>query len=396
MTTFSALDHQYMQRALSLAKRAHYTTSPNPRVGCVIVNNNKIIGEGYHAKAGLGHAEVNALMQAKLSGESTKGAIAYVTLEPCSHYGRTPPCADALIKAGVKHVIAAMVDPNPKVSGNGLKILEAASITTQYGLLEQEARNLNVGFIQLMTTQLPYVRCKLAASIDGKTAMASGESKWITGVAARQNVQKLRAQSCAVITGADSVLIDNAKMNVRWSELGDLKDRYAQEDLRQPIRVIIDSKNRLTPDLAIFSIESPIIIFTHNIENTYKWPYFVEHVSVPFSGDREINHLEENDLNTQGRANRKLNLKNILSSLGKRGLNDVLIESGSQLTGAFVERDLVDEFILFQAPKLMGADGKSLLKMSNLQALSQAKRLTYTDVRMIGEDIRITAKIHKN
>ncbi|MDO7085447.1 bifunctional diaminohydroxyphosphoribosylaminopyrimidine deaminase/5-amino-6-(5-phosphoribosylamino)uracil reductase RibD [Pseudocolwellia sp. AS88] len=393
MTIFSVQDHEYMQRALSLAKLAHYTTSPNPRVGCVLVKDNIVVGEGYHVKAGQGHAEVNALKQA---GDLAKGATAYVTLEPCSHYGRTPPCAEGLIKAGIKHLIAAMVDPNPQVSGNGLKMLEAAGITTQYGLLEQEAQSLNVGFIQLMTTKLPYVRCKLASSIDGKTAMASGESKWITGSAARRNVQRLRAQSCAVITGADSVLTDNAKMNVRWSELGELKERYAQDDLRQPIRVIIDSQNRLTPDLALFSIESPVIIFTHSIENSVKWPYFVEHVSVPFSENIATNRLEENDLKSSSKATKKLNLKSILSILGKRGLNDVLIESGAKLTGAFVEQDLVDEFILFQAPKLMGADGKSLLNMNNLQALSEAKKLTYTDVRMVGEDIRITAKIHKN
>jgi len=396
MTTFTALDYEYMQRALSLAKRAHYTTSPNPRVGCVLVKDNVVVGEGYHVKAGQGHAEVNALMQAKQAGKSTIGATAYVTLEPCSHYGRTPPCAEGLIKAGVKHVIAAMVDPNPQVSGNGLKMLEAAGITTQYGLLEQEAKNLNVGFIQLMTNKLPYVRCKLASSIDGKTAMASGESKWITGSAARRNVQRLRAQSCAVITGADSVLIDDAKMNVRWSELGELKNSYAQESVRQPIRVIIDSQNRLTPDLALFSIESPVIIFTHNIENSHKWPHFVEHISAPFNDELEITQSVINNLETQSTVPKKLNLKAVLSTLGKRGLNDVLIESGARLTGAFVEQNLVDEFILFQAPKLMGADGKSLLNMNNLQALSEAKKLTYTDVRMVGKDIRITAKIHKN
>jgi diaminohydroxyphosphoribosylaminopyrimidine deaminase/5-amino-6-(5-phosphoribosylamino)uracil reductase len=274
-----------------------------------------------------------------------------------------------------------MVDPNPQVSGNGLKMLEDAGITTQYGLLEQEAKALNIGFIQLMTTKLPYVRCKLAASIDGKTAMASGESKWITSPEARQSVQRLRAQSCAVIAGADSVLIDNAKMNVRWSELGELKNTYNEASLRQPIRVIIDSQNRLSPTLDFFKGESPVIIFTHNIENTHKWPYFVEHISVPF---------------LQKSADKKLDLKAILAILGKRGLNDVLIESGATLAGAFVEQNLVDELILFQAPKLMGADGKSLLNMPHVQALSQAKKITFSDVRMVGKDIRITAKIEKN
>lgn len=378
MTSFTPQDHKFMQRALSLAKLAHYTTSPNPRVGCVLVKDNKIVGEGYHVKAGQGHAEVNALKQA---GGSAQGATAYVTLEPCSHYGRTPPCAEGLIKAGIKHVIAAMVDPNPQVSGNGLKMLEAAGISTQFGLLQQEAEALNVGFIQLMTTKLPYVRCKLAASIDGKTAMASGESKWITSEEARSDVQRLRAQSCAVITGADSVIFDNAKMNVRWSELGDLKDTYLQSEVRQPIRVIVDSQNRLTPTLDLFKIESPVIIFTRSIEKDVEWPYFVEHISIPYSQNNEI---------------KKLDLMTMLSILGQRGLNDVFIESGATLAGAFVEQDLVDELILFQAPKLIGADGKSLLNMPKIQLLSQAKKLTYTDVSMVGKDIRITAKIHKN
>lgn len=378
MSTFSAQDYHYMQQAILLAKRAHYTTSPNPRVGCVLVNNNTVVGEGYHAKAGEGHAEVNALKQA---GDLAKGATAYVTLEPCSHYGRTPPCAEALIKAGVKHVIAGMVDPNPKVSGNGLRMLENAGITTQYGLLEQEAHEVNVGFIHLMTTKRPYVRCKLAASLDGKTAMANGESQWITSPEARQNVQQLRAQSCAVISGADSIIMDGAKMNVRWNELGELKNTYAEADVRQPVRIVIDSQNRLTPDLALFKSESPVIIFTRNIENTHQWPYFVEHISVPYA---------------ENLASNKLDLTAILTILGKRGLNDVLIESGAQLAGAFIEQNLVDELILFQAPKLMGADGKSLVNMPAIKGLPQAKTLTFSDIRMVGKDIRITAKIHKS
>ena len=208
MNKFSLQDHQFMQRAIYLAKRGHYTTSPNPRVGCVIVLNGEVVGEGFHEISGQGHAEVHALKQA---GAKAKGATAYVTLEPCSHFGLTPPCAEALIKAQVGHVIAAMVDPNPQVSGRGLERLKSAGITTEFGLLEQDARDLNPGFIRLMTTKLPYVRCKLAASLDGKTAMASGESQWITSDHAREDVQRLRAQSCGVICGADSVIFDDAK-----------------------------------------------------------------------------------------------------------------------------------------------------------------------------------------
>lgn len=374
MNKFSQQDHVFMQRALMLAKQAHYTTSPNPRVGCVIVRNNEIVGEGYHVKAGEGHAEVNAIKQA---GSLTQGATAYVTLEPCSHFGRTPPCAEGLIKAGIKHVIAAMVDPNPKVSGKGLAILEKAGITTAHGLLEDDAQALNQGFIQLMTTGKPYIRCKVAASLDGKTAMANGESQWITSPDARKNVQQLRAQSCAIITGADSVIFDNAKMNVRWEELGELKESYLKSTVRQPVRVIIDSQNRLTPDLELFTIESPILIFNQYIETKHQWPCFVEHVNVSLNKT-------------------KLDLNAVVLELSKRGYNDIFIESGARLAGAFIEQNLVDELILFQAPKLMGADAKSLLNMPTIESLSDAKKLTFTDIRMIGKDIRITAKIDKN
>ncbi len=371
MNDFSLADHKFMQRAISLAKRGHFTTSPNPRVGCVIVRNEEIVGEGFHQKAGQGHAEVHALKQA---GIKAKGATAFVTLEPCSHYGLTPPCAEALIKAQVAHVIAAMVDPNPKVSGRGLELLNAAGITTQFGLLEQDARALNPGFIQLMTTKLPYVRCKLAASLDGKTAMASGESQWITSAEARTDVQRLRAQSCAVICGADSVIFDDAKMTVRWHDLGELKNSYAEVDVRQPVRIIIDGKNRLTPDLAIFQSESKILLIRHTIENDHTWPHFVEQVQIDKAENSEY-----------------INLTLLLRYLAKQGLNDVLIESGSQLTGAFVSQNLVNELILYQAPKLIGHDGKGLVNMPTVLQLDEAKNLEIQDMRMIGKDIRLTA-----
>ena len=371
MNDFSLADHKFMQRAISLAKRGHFTTSPNPRVGCVIVRNEEVVGEGFHQKAGQGHAEVHALKQA---GIKAKGATAYVTLEPCSHYGLTPPCAEALIKAQVAHVIAAMVDPNPKVSGRGLELLNAAGITTQFGLLEQDARALNPGFIQLMTTKLPYVRCKLAASLDGKTAMASGESQWITSAEARIDVQRLRAQSCAVICGADSVIFDDAKMTVRWHDLGELKNSYAEADVRQPVRIIIDGKNRLTPDLAIFQSESKILLIRHTIENDHPWPHFVEQVQIDKAENSEY-----------------INLTLLLRYLAKQGLNDVLIESGSQLTGAFVSQNLVNELILYQAPKLIGHDGKGLVNMPTVLQLDEAKNLEIQDMRMIGKDIRLTA-----
>ena len=394
---FTDQDRLFMARAIELAKKGHFTTSPNPRVGCVLVSyvsgKGKVIGEGYHQKAGQGHAEVNALADAKqLNAALIKGATAYVTLEPCSHFGLTPPCAQALIDAEVGHVISAMVDPNPKVSGNGLAMLENAGIKTQSGLLEQGAMALNVGFIHKMTTKLPYVRCKLAASLDGKTAMASGESKWITSSDARQDVQRLRAQSCAIISGAESVLFDNAKMTVRWSELGEVKSIYPQETLRQPLRVVIDSQNRLSPTLAMFKYDSPVLIINgiaqgngenkveSDLENLPNWPHFVEHVQLP---------LVEN---SQGKL--KIDLKALLVLLAQRGLNDVLVESGAQLSGAFIEQDLVNELILYQAPKLMGGDGKSLMAMPAITMLNQAKSLTIKDIRMVGGDIRITSQLN--
>lgn len=376
MSTFTHDDYRFMQRAIVLAKGGHYTTSPNPRVGCVLVKSGEIIAEGFHQRAGEGHAEVNAL---KMAGSNAQGATAYVTLEPCSHYGRTPPCAEGLIKAGVTHVIAAMVDPNPKVAGRGLQMLEQAGISTQHGLLTQAAEALNVGFIKQMSTGLPYVRCKLAASLDGKTAMKNGESKWITSVDARQDVQRLRAQSCAIISGTDSILVDNAKMTVRWQELGDLKNDYPKESVRQPIRVIIDSKNRLTPDLALFNEHCPIILIRNTIENIHQWPHFVEQVALPFA-------------QTSGQK-QYINLRALLAYLAKLNLNDVLIESGARLAGAFIEQNLVDELVLYQAPKLMGAESKSLLNMANITSLSEAKDLEISDMRMVGKDIRIIAKI---
>ena len=371
MNKFSLQDHQFMQRAIYLAKRGHYTTSPNPRVGCVIVLNGEVVGEGFHEISGQGHAEVHALKQA---GAKAKGATAYVTLEPCSHFGLTPPCAEALIKAQVGHVIAAMVDPNPQVSGRGLERLKSAGITTKFGLLEQDARDLNPGFIRLMTTKLPYVRCKLAASLDGKTAMASGESQWITSDHAREDVQRLRAQSCGVICGADSVIFDDAKMTVRWNALGELKNSYEEAKVRQPIRIVIDSKNRLTPDLAIFKTASKIILIRTSIENEQTWPHFVEQVVISKAKDSD-----------------QISLKHLLIYLAQQGLNDILIESGAKLAGAFMSENLVDELILYQAPKLIGSEGKSLVDIPAILQLSEAKDLNITDISMVGKDIRITA-----
>lgn len=378
-SNFSADDYRYMQRAISLAKKGHYTTSPNPRVGCVIVKNNSIVGEGYHQKAGEGHAEVHALAQA---GSNAQGSTAYVTLEPCSHYGRTPPCAEALVKAKVDTVIIAMTDPNPQVSGRGIALLEKAGISVKVNLLQADAQALNLGFVHLMVNKRPYVRCKLAASLDGKTAMKSGESKWITSPEARYDVQRLRAQSCAVITGADSVLTDNAKMTVRWHELGTSQQNYPVEKLRQPTRIIIDSQNRLTPNLALFEHSSEVILLRTSIEKSQKWPHFVKQVVLPSAKqDSDKSYVD---------------LDAALDFIAQQGFNDVLIESGAMLAGAFLSAGLIDELILYQAPKLLGSDAKSLVNMPKLNVLKDAVNLTINDIRMVGKDIRIIAKIDKS
>lgn len=370
MTHFTSLDYQTMAHAIKLAQKGRYTTSPNPRVGCVLLNQGKIVGEGYHVRAGEGHAEVNALAQA---GNKAQGATAYVTLEPCSHFGRTPPCAQALIDSGVSRVVIAMVDPNPQVSGRGIKMLEQAGISTQYGLLEQDARQLNPGFITLMTKKLPYVRCKLAASVDGITAMKTGESQWITSADARKDVQRLRAQSCAIISGAESIIADNARMTVRKEELA-YESELTQSVIRQPARVVIDTKNRLTPNQALFNCDSLILLIRTTVENEHQWPHFVEQEVLPKATDSDY-----------------VDLNALLTMLAKRGLNDVLVESGATLAGAFIEQNLVDELILYQAPKLMGSDGKGLMKMPSITQLSDAKSLKFSEVTMVGNDIKITA-----
>ncbi|MBE0360816.1 bifunctional diaminohydroxyphosphoribosylaminopyrimidine deaminase/5-amino-6-(5-phosphoribosylamino)uracil reductase RibD [Pseudoalteromonas aliena] len=365
--TFTEHDEMYMARAIELAKKGEFTTTPNPNVGCVLVKNNQIIGEGFHQLAGQGHAEVNALA---IAGNNAQGATAYVTLEPCSHYGRTPPCAEGLKKAGIVKVIAAMVDTNPQVAGKGLKILSDAGIDVAYGLLESQARALNVGFFKRMERGLPYVTCKMAASIDGKTALKNGQSKWITGTAARQDVQLYRAKSCAILTGADTVLVDDAKLNVRLSELPcPLPTDLA---LRQPVRVIIDSQNRLTPNLALFNIQSDIIIFTTKVDKSLQWPHFVKHIEVKES-------------------NGKVDLQAVLEKLGQLQFNNVWLEAGATLAGKMTELDLIDEFVFYLAPRLMGHNAKSLVNFSELTSMQNTVNLTFNECTRIGDDIRITA-----
>ncbi|WP_440056233.1 bifunctional diaminohydroxyphosphoribosylaminopyrimidine deaminase/5-amino-6-(5-phosphoribosylamino)uracil reductase RibD [Pseudoalteromonas sp. T1lg65] len=356
-----------MRRAITLAERGQFTTTPNPNVGCVIVKDGEVVGEGAHMRAGEGHAEVHALNAA---GDKAKGATAYVTLEPCSHYGRTPPCAEGLIKAGVSRVIAAMVDPNPQVSGRGLAMLNAAGIKTASGLFEQSARALNKGFFKRMEHGLPFVTCKLAASIDGKTALSNGQSKWITSPQARADVHLERAKSCAILTGADTILVDNAMLNVRLCEAQ--LAGYPQPEVRQPTRVIIDSQNRLTPELAVFKIDSPVIIFRKSIDNKQQWPHFVKQIEVPCCGD-------------------KLDLLAVLKTLASLQFNQVWLEAGATLCGAMHEQNLLDEYVLYFAPKLIGT-GKSLFNTLELEDMSQVSELEFANISQVGPDIKIVAR----
>lgn len=366
---FTEQDHFYMSRAIELAKRGRFTTTPNPNVGCVLVKNGEIVGEGFHQLAGQGHAEVNALAMA---GEQAKGAIAYVTLEPCSHFGRTPPCAEGLKNAGVRKVIAAMVDPNPQVAGKGLAILADAGIEVASGLLEPQARLLNRGFLKRMERGLPFVTCKMAASLDGKTALQNGQSKWITSTKARQDVQLFRAQSCAILTGADTVLVDDAKLNVRQNELP--QKLPTTLPLRQPIRVIVDSQNRLTPDLALFSIEGEIIILTIKLDKSKQWPHYVKHIVVP---EKE----------------QKVDLLAALKLLAQQQINSIWLEAGATLAGAMTEQNLIDEFVVYLAPKLLGNDAKSLLNFATLTSMQDTVNLAIKECACVGEDIRIIAGI---
>ncbi len=370
---FSAEDHLYMSRALQLAAQGRFTTSPNPNVGCVIVKNGVIIGEGFHRKAGEPHAEVHAL---RAAGDNACGATAYVTLEPCSHFGRTPPCADALVAAGVTRVVAAMEDPNPQVSGWGMRRLADAGVEVHVGLQQAQAEALNSGFIKRMKTGLPYVRLKLAASLDGRTALANGESQWITSPAARADVQRLRAQSSAILTGADTVLVDDPSLNVRWEQLTpSVQTIYPAEDVRQPIRIIVDSQCRIESSARLFSI--PGEIWLARSKEQGQWPESVHQVLVPQA------------------ASGKLNLLQLMKTLAQRNINDLWVEAGASLAGALINAGLVDELIVYLAPKLMGNTARGLVNLPEFQHMTDVADWQWQDVRKIGDDVRLTLQPKK-
>lgn len=365
----TAGDQQFMARALELARKGLYSTHPNPRVGCVIVRDGQIVGEGWHARAGEPHAEVHALRQA---GARAQGSTAYVTLEPCSHHGRTPPCADALVSAGVARVVAAMQDPNPEVSGKGLLRLMHAGIAVQSGVLEAEARVLNAGFIKRMEQGLPFVRVKLAMSLDGRTAMASGESQWITGPEARSAVQRLRARASAILTGADTVLTDQARLTVRPDELGLGAELAALAVSRPPLRVLVDGRLRV-PLSAPFYQTGPALVAT---------------CAAASARDRFLE--DGHELLAVPGSNGHVDLRKLLMELAGRGANEVLVEAGPRLAGAFARAGLVDEYQLFVAPKFLGSSARPLLDWP-LARMAEAQELDIREIRAVGADWRIIA-----
>ena len=353
---FSTADHVHMARALQLAAHGLFTASPNPRVGCVIVRDGRVVGEGWHARAGTPHAEVHALQAA---GDAARGATVYVTLEPCSHHGRTPPCAEALIQAGVARVVAAMNDPNPLVAGGGVAMLTLAGIHTDVGLMEAGARALNPGFVSRMLRQRPWVRLKTAATLDGKTALADGQSQWITGAAARADVQALRARACAILTGSGTVLADNPRMNVRDFDIG-----------RQPLRVVVDSGLRTPADAAIL----PALIACHHADPDLR-------AALEQAG-AEVVALP----GTDGRVD----LAALLTLLAQRGVNELHVEAGAVLNGALLAAGLVDEWVAYLAPLAVGDDARGLFACPPLATLADAARFKLAEIRQIGDDLRLT------
>ena len=358
-------DELYMARALRLAARGRFTTHPNPNVGCVIVKDGEIVGEGFHYRAGEPHAEVHAL---RMAGEKAQGATAYVTLEPCSHHGRTPPCCEALIAAGVSRVVAAMQDPNPQVAGRGLYRLQQEGVDVSHGLMMNEAEALNKGFLKRMRTGFPWIQLKMGASLDGRTAMASGESQWITSPQARRDVQRLRAQSHAILTSSATVLADDPALTVRWDELNaDTQALYPQENLRQPLRIVIDSQNRVTPQHRIVE-QAGETLFARTREDERQWPENVRTLLVP-------------------EHNGRLDLVVLMMLLGKQQINSIWVEAGSTLAGALLEAGLVDELIVYIAPKLLGSDARGLCVLPGLEKLEQAPHFKFNEIRHVGPDI---------
>ncbi|PKH70156.1 bifunctional diaminohydroxyphosphoribosylaminopyrimidine deaminase/5-amino-6-(5-phosphoribosylamino)uracil reductase RibD [Stenotrophomonas sp. Betaine-02u-21] len=356
MSAFSALDHLHMASALRLAERAAYTTRPNPMVGCVIAHGEQVVGHGWHQRAGGPHAEVFALREA---GEQARGATAYVTLEPCAHFGRTPPCALALIEAGVSRVVAALRDPFPQVDGGGFDLLRAAGIEVHEGLMAMQARELNRGFLSRVERGRPWVRVKLAASLDGRTAMADGSSKWITGPAAREDVQHWRARAGAILTGADTVLADDPMLTVRLPGV----------DVQPPLRVVLDARLRSLECTRVREGGAPTL-YLHDPAITAPDAADAQFASVPSVGGR-------------------LDLGAVLALLAAQGVNEVHTEAGATLAGALMSGGWIDELLLYQAPTLLGEQGLPLLSGLGIQAMTQQLRMQVIEQTRVGEDQRV-------
>jgi diaminohydroxyphosphoribosylaminopyrimidine deaminase/5-amino-6-(5-phosphoribosylamino)uracil reductase len=368
MDTFSAADHQYMALAIQLAAKGLYSTHPNPRVGCVIVSDHTIIGSGFHQKAGEAHAEILALDQA---GEDARGATVYVTLEPCSHHGKTPPCADALIAAGVAEVVVAMQDPNPLVAGQGMKRLEQAGIKTRAGLMSAEAHQLNPGFIKRMEQGLPWVRVKLAMSLDGRTAMASGESQWITGSEARLDVQRLRARSEAILTGIGTVQKDDPSLNVRL----DAEEIGSEGELVQPLRVVADPWLEMPVDARMLRLEgNTLLVYSEDADERRE----------------ALESAGATTIRVAGTGN-QLELKVLLKELADREISEVHVEAGAVLAGALLDAGFVDELVIYMASHIMGSSARGLFDLPRLAAMKDRIDFTIADIRAVGKDWRITA-----
>ncbi len=359
-----------MARAIQLARRGLYTTHPNPRVGCVLVKEQQVIAEGWHQIAGQGHAEVNAL---HMAGSEARGATAYVTLEPCSHHGKTPPCAKALMEAGVARVVSAMVDPNPLVSGRGHKMLEEQGIKTAWGLLEAQARALNPGFIKRMTSGRPWVWCKSASSLDGRTAMASGESHWITGPAARQDVQRLRARCEAIITGVQTILHDDPSYTVRPEQwpAGEWPESF---EPIQPIRVVLDSRLSMPADSKILALPGQTWVVCARLD--------VSREKTLKEAGAQIFHVPDS-------TGSRVDLGQVLDLLGQHQVNEVLVEAGAELTGAFIGQGLVDEWWVYMAPSLLGDSARPLCRLPGMDTMTDKIGLRLKDIRQVGDDVRL-------
>lgn len=360
-------DLDYMMQAFKLAEFGRYSTQPNPRVGCVIVKNNQIIGQGYHQQAGQAHAEINALKQA---GDEAQGADVYVSLEPCSHTGKTPPCANALVKAGVKQVNIAVLDPNPNVAGKGIQFLEQHAIEVKIGLGEAHARQLNRGFKKRMETGMPFVSVKLATSLDGKIAMQSGESFWITSKQARADVHRLRLESCAIITGINTILTDNPVLTARVAS-DELDSEYHLTG-RQPVRVVLDTHARLNHQAKICQ------------QSGQTWQFISDQLSQA-TPSVEIDRCVKLPLRQQ-----QLDLKALLRYLCAQEMNNVMIEAGGTLAASFIKSGLVDEMIVYQSPDVMGASAQDMLNLPDIMQMNQKIQFEYQQVQKIGRDLKLT------